>query len=359
MIASLFVTWLLGFDVVSEQLGRGHGCISISEVPFEIKRPGKYCLTSNLKVGAGEDAITVQAHDVHIDLLGHTLSAPAPGRGKSVGIGAVDKDRITVTNGAIVGFAYGVRFIDGNEFVKSADGTVKAEYFPGGQHTIKGVRFHGMSIAANMLRGAAMVVQDNTIANIGGSRLVSRAPTLKKYYFTYGVWLTGAGAVISGNRITEVRAFGRNNHAEGIGIAYTGWGGYSVIEKNIVQNFGFEPDGTHDPLWSSNSKSTYGIWVGGDALSPSAVVRENIVQGYNQGIVIKQGHDALVVNNLIRATRAPIVARRTEQTENRAVVTGNVCDLSPDQTLKYRFTKGCIDHDEGDYLDHPELDTPE
>src|ERR1700759_2060886 len=76
----------------------------IDRLPFFINDPGKYELDFDLTAN-GTDGITVQAANVVVDLNGFTLT----GGGKNVGIAvSPNMDNVTVRNGRVTGFFYGV-----------------------------------------------------------------------------------------------------------------------------------------------------------------------------------------------------------------------------------------------------------
>jgi len=80
----------------------------IRKIPFTIRSPGEYKLANDLSMSANDVAITVaDTANVVIDLNGHTVANTA-----SVGIGiAVESSHsVTVRNGTIYGFGYGVKF---------------------------------------------------------------------------------------------------------------------------------------------------------------------------------------------------------------------------------------------------------
>ena len=90
--------------------------IIIDHLPFFINDPGKYELDFDLTAN-GTDGITVQAANVVVDLNGFTLT----GGGKNVGIAVSSNiDNVTVRNGRVTGFFYGV-WVHGGKFVKLQD----------------------------------------------------------------------------------------------------------------------------------------------------------------------------------------------------------------------------------------------
>ena len=83
----------------------------VRKIPFTIGSAGEYKLAEDLSTGTNKPAIkVVNTANVVIDLNGHTLANTA-----SVGIGITveNSDFVTIKNGTIYGFGYGVK-LDGN-----------------------------------------------------------------------------------------------------------------------------------------------------------------------------------------------------------------------------------------------------
>ncbi len=75
----------------------------IGTLPFTITEPGSYYFTKNLEFTAATGhAITVNASNVTIDLMGFTLSSTAPVTGSGIVLGSLSKG-VTITNGSITG----------------------------------------------------------------------------------------------------------------------------------------------------------------------------------------------------------------------------------------------------------------
>jgi hypothetical protein len=89
----------------------GYGQTVISSVPFTINTAGVYVLGNALVYsGATGNAITVNTHNVTIDLNGHYLTCTAGSSNTATGIFANNKADIRVRNGEIVGFNRGIGF---------------------------------------------------------------------------------------------------------------------------------------------------------------------------------------------------------------------------------------------------------
>ena len=75
--------------------------------PITINESGSYVLTSNLTVTtANVNAININADNVTLDLNGHCIYGPGTGTGN--GISAVDRYNITIKNGIVGGFYFGI-----------------------------------------------------------------------------------------------------------------------------------------------------------------------------------------------------------------------------------------------------------
>jgi hypothetical protein len=85
-------------------------CTPITSVPFVITSPGNYCvvsyITTDLSTGA---AIEIRTDNVSLDFANGGLDGLAAGPlTQASGVYAVDRSNITIQNGTIRGFAYGI-----------------------------------------------------------------------------------------------------------------------------------------------------------------------------------------------------------------------------------------------------------
>jgi hypothetical protein len=87
-------------------VGGGVGT-KISSVPYTIAAPGFYYLTKDLTYNGTTNAITVNADNVTVDLMGFTLAnGGAPGG--TIGIFMTGRANVEVRNGSVQGFYAGV-----------------------------------------------------------------------------------------------------------------------------------------------------------------------------------------------------------------------------------------------------------
>ena len=91
--------------------GGGRAGTQISSVPYTISSPGLYCLAGNLSytptTGA---AITVNASDVTLDLMGFCLTGPGKAFANNLGITILTgASNVEIRNGSILNFGtYGI-----------------------------------------------------------------------------------------------------------------------------------------------------------------------------------------------------------------------------------------------------------
>jgi len=92
--------------------------------PIQINESGSYVLTSNLIVTtANVNAININADNVTLDLNGHCIYGPGTG----IGIHAYNRYNITIKNGIVRGFYFGIRLYNSPDH-------------KGGGHRIEGIQ---------------------------------------------------------------------------------------------------------------------------------------------------------------------------------------------------------------------------
>jgi nitrous oxidase accessory protein NosD len=83
------------------------GATEIDSLPYEITQSGTYYLAQDLVLATNVNGIHVAVPNVTIDFNGHTISQSYGVNINTCGVG-IDGDNVTVINGAIKGFFYGV-----------------------------------------------------------------------------------------------------------------------------------------------------------------------------------------------------------------------------------------------------------
>jgi parallel beta-helix repeat protein len=164
-----------GFYVIA---GGGKAGTQINTVPFTINSPGLYCLAKNLTYSATTgNAITVDASDVTIDLMGFCLTGP----------------------GKVSGMNYGIRINDGCANVEIRNGILKS------------FGYQGISTASTACLGARVIglrVRDTGGAGItlnGSNNLVMGCTVMLAGNNGISV---GAESLVKGNQVYSNGSFG-------------------------------------------------------------------------------------------------------------------------------------------------------
>jgi parallel beta-helix repeat protein len=169
--------------------GSGRMGTAITAVPYTITSPGLYYLTNNLtSSGINNYAITVDADDVTIDLMGFCLTGPGKESGwNNCGILVANlRSNVEIRNGSIKAFGY--------------DGIYSPENCTGIR--VVGVRFRDNGYRGIDLTGSDNLVMDCAVMNVGGiginvgsSSLVKGSQVAGNFY---GIFI-GAGSTAVGN----------------------------------------------------------------------------------------------------------------------------------------------------------------
>jgi hypothetical protein len=96
-------------------------CTPITAVPFTIPAAGTWCLAQDVNATlASGKAITIAANNVVLDLNGHRLANVAAGPGtEASGVYAFQRTNITIRNGTVRGFKYGILLDDSSPYTTS------------------------------------------------------------------------------------------------------------------------------------------------------------------------------------------------------------------------------------------------
>jgi hypothetical protein len=214
-------------------------CTPISEAPFTIETPGCYLLTNDIDYKDG-DAIIIKSDDVSLDLGGHILRGSGDVKGTRNGIYANDVQRLTVKNGAIEGFFYGIR-VDPGEHAQS----VAVEKIEARKNT-----FRGIVIQAENAR-----VIGNRVSKTGGTQVYRDS-------FAAAIEVMGHGCHVEDNRIDGVFPVGIG---EGLGISLSHKRDGCIVRNNRITS---PPD----------SNATFGIWV--VLPGKETLVEKNHIEGF-------------------------------------------------------------------------------
>jgi parallel beta-helix repeat protein len=253
----------------------------IPNLPYTISEPGSYHLDQNMTHSSRyTDAIEVNADDVTIDLMGHSLIGRSSTSGTSNGIYMNGRKNVEIRNGTVTKFgnngiweedtgdtASGHRVI-GVRVVSNGGSGIDLN---GADHTVKDCTASGNGLAegdhwAGIICGYACLVTGNTVFNNGTEDVVH----------THGVdgIATDAGCTITDNTIALNETAGIwpyhgctitgntsfNNGFAGIYVSGNG----SLVRGNTLRWNGFcniIVDGTHNAIEENLlTASLCGIW---------------------------------------------------------------------------------------------------
>jgi parallel beta-helix repeat protein len=236
--------------------------------PYTITQPGSYILAGDIQTTlADQNAITVEANNVTIDLNGFNLNGPGSGNG--CGIFMNGRTNVEIRNGTIRDFGgYGI--------IEQSPTYVNTTLGEG--HRIFGIRAEFNHKSGIVLNGINNMVEDCTVFENGN----------------YGIEVAG-GSIVIGNISTNNGAPGNI----GVGIALDGW--CLALENIVIDN------------------PRYGIWAKRDCSS----VFGNLVATAAYGIYI-DGNGNFVKNNTAKEnTQYNIHVKGTDNAIEENLVTGH------------------------------------
>jgi hypothetical protein len=229
-------------------------CRIIDRIPFVIRQNGKYCLPSNPFYHSEDEvrsAILVQADDVTIDLGGHVLAGPRQLDRITEGIYSAGYRSLTVKNGTVEGFMFGIRVAASLQ-----------EAAPAGSY-----RFTGLTIADSSFRGIMVTlgkergnvtISDNVIARTGGTTFLPDSSAM-------GIEIFGASNCrVESNQVLDTMPVGVG---EAAAISLSGNVQSCLTQKNYLANSARSEWGRTFGFWSTDKHQ-------------AIVFRENFVSNF-------------------------------------------------------------------------------
>jgi hypothetical protein len=169
--------------------------------PSTIGASGSYRLTGNLTVPANTDGILVLAAAANstIDLNGFSITGPGSSSNTQTGIDALNSNDVTVENGAVTGFGFGVVLAHFG-IVRNVHADMNGSGMQVGNNSVvQGCTANDSTQSGSggiRCGGDGCVISGNTV---NGSPLNTNAR---------GIVCDGSGSLISGNTILGNSAFG-------------------------------------------------------------------------------------------------------------------------------------------------------
>ncbi|HLQ22236.1 MAG TPA: hypothetical protein VK132_03475 [Gemmatimonadales bacterium] len=194
----------------------------ITTLPYTITTQGHYCFNVNLSTAITTgNAITINSDFVVVDLNNFKLGGGSAGLAtNAIGISSVAHRNITIRNGNIRGFKYGI----------SLTGS-------GGGHLIENNVLDGNTYYGVRAIGDLVVVRNNIVSNTGG--------TTTSTTWTYGIYADGTVNLVRDNVIANT--FSTN-------VAYGTYGiGARVTDHNLVK-MGAHTAGNAVGMWANQCR---------------------------------------------------------------------------------------------------------
>ncbi|MFL9674283.1 hypothetical protein ACXUPC_30175 [Pseudomonas marginalis] len=305
----------------------------IESIPYTISRPGNYRLDRSLN--SDRNGIEILASNVTIDLNQNTITGPTDGDNTGFGIFSFGQSNITIKNGRIRGFQYGV-YLSG-----LSDLATHSSMLEGRDHLVEGMNIRFSTFRGIRVEGENSVISDNMVSDIGGDTTTDNA-------YAMGIETYGKEILIQNNSIMEVRGQGIQDISEGVGISLSRYGEGSVVDNNRVANRELEISST-SPAWKSRSRSTYGIWVGGDGIR-DVVISNNRVNNFKQGITFKRSESGSFLGNRVTNAFIPYYLPDNHDRTRVADLGQNTSDEETLDLKPGRATPGQIETVEPPYL---------
>jgi len=234
-----------GYGLANAQVNTS--CKIISSAPYVINETGCYRISVDISVeDESTNAITINVDDVYLDLNGKHIRGPQTLLVSSAGIYAQGVKKLTITNGSIAGFLYGIRVDRGSEASPSKKIIVsRVRAFQNS--------FRGISLNAEYVK-----IFENEVTQTGGSRLFPDS-------FSIGIEIDGSNCRVVNNKIYETYPIGIG---EGIAISLTDHASRCKVSNNTIEN----------QIVQGTGMRTFGIWVGGS--DRRVTVTDNKIIGF-------------------------------------------------------------------------------
>jgi Ca2+-binding RTX toxin-like protein len=253
---------------------------TISTVPFVISTPGTYTLTQNLVFsGTSGAAIEIRSSGVTLNLNGFSIIGSGVPETTATGISATNCSNITIANGSVSGFMYGVRLTD------TSSGA--ATY---GGHSILQMSVSDCTFRGIQVLGPNSLIEDCQVSRIFGTSVYANA-------FACGIESMGPNGRITSNDVREIYPGGTG---EGLGIAVSNNGIGTVVANNTIVNS------------KVGALSSFGIWVGG---ASSVLADGNVISNYVYGQGWSSTNSGEIRNNSIFGSSRPYFVNSTQVTD--------------------------------------------
>lgn len=252
----------------------------IDRLPVRLTKSGSYCLTDDMEYSKGSGlAISVESNDVTIDLNGYTLTGSGGSASTAKGIHAGKRKNITIKNGRISGFYFGIDLR--NDSPKSSARS--------SGHSVSKVILDSNWYFGVRVMGTGCEIRNCEIVNTGGC-------TLKRHTIPHGVRLVGDKNAMRDCCVRNLRLkLFPDGKGEIVGVHFDA-AKNSVFERNQVIELNDETNANtskHD-----TTERRFGLWInGGPSRNTVLSVRNNTFAGFTVPIVFSPGADGSSTGN--------------------------------------------------------------
>jgi len=209
---------LLGLAIGPRQaLAETVNCTPITVVPFTIPTAGTWCLAQDLSTTLPSGrAITIAANNVVLDLNGHRLANVGAGPGtEAFGVYAFQQTDITIRNGTVRGFKFGIMLDDSSPYTTSQ------------AHVIEDLRADQNTWIGIWVAGRGNIIRNTQVTTTGGATASESA---------VGIVMSGSDSQVLDNDVIDT--FGRNT-GFGFGIEFYAVSNCLAVNNRITHSGGF------------------------------------------------------------------------------------------------------------------------
>ncbi len=234
------------------------------------------------------DGLVAAADGITVDLNGHTVAGVGGSSPDTVGVLLGDHPNVTVRNGRLRGFTYGVKMRHGFVFAG------------GGGDRVLEVALADVSVGVQLLNPGGNVIAFNTIAaRATGVYADALGDEIAYNHFTGGgISLIGNGTRIEHNRVGVIAllvlsrgAFVADNSVNRITVLPLS--SHATLVGNVVVGGGIEVQGSQTLVWRNRviGSSTDGIVIhgGNDEFTQGVTASDDVVLGNIVGYSARDG----------------------------------------------------------------------
>ncbi len=277
--------------------------VVIDAVPYRISAPGSYRLASDLTYADARGvAISVEADDVTLDFQGHALTGTAGADSGAVGVRAVGRKRVSITNGRISGFYFGI--------------DIRSDDRGGG--TSSGHRVSRIVLDGNWYFGVRLVGSDSKI--VGCTITTTGGSARPRHTIPHGIRFVGERNLLTNCCVRDLIL---TKHPDGrgeiVGVHFDAARGSRMEHNTLVEVANDRDDQFPD---DDDRERRFGVWVnGGPQKNTFLTVKDNTISGFTVPLAFTPGTDGLVAGNTFAAASdSPIRGRPAAQVSENTVV---------------------------------------